>query len=112
MKRHVAIFLVLVLAAATLVGCGGAKYNDGTYQGEAQGAHGPVKVSVEIKDGEIANVEVTEHEENMDHAGPAFDQIPKAIVDKNSTDVDAESGATVTSNAIKEAVDKALEEAK
>lgn len=112
MKKHIAILLILVLVATALVGCGGSKYKDGTYEGEAQGAHGPVKVSVEVKDGKIADVEVAEHEENMDHAEPALEQIPGAIVDKNSTDIDTVSGATVTSNAIKEAVDKALEEAK
>ena len=113
MKKHISMFLIMVLVAATLVGCGGggAKYEDGTYEGEAEGM-APLKVSVTVEDGKIADVEITEQNETEGFAEPALEQIPQAIVDKNSTDVDAVSGATVTSTAIKEAVDNALEQAK
>ncbi len=72
----------------------------------------PLKVSVEIKDGKIASVTVTEHQETDGVADPALEQIPAAIVEKNSTDVDVVSGATLTSNGIIEAVNNALEQAK
>lgn len=113
MKKFLAITLMLILIATTLVGCGEKTptYKDGTWEGEAQGMK-PLKVSVEIKDGKIANVEVIEHDETPDISDPAIEQIPAAIVEKNSTEVDSVSGATVTSNAIKEAVNKALENAK
>lgn len=108
MKKHISMVLVLVLLATALVGCGGAKYEDGTYEGEATGME-LLKVSVEVKDGEIASVEVTEHNESEGYSEPALEQIPEAIAENNSTDVDAVSGATVTSEAIKEAVANALE---
>ena len=111
MKKLISLTIVMILIASTLVGCGGVKYNDGTYEGEATGME-PLKVSVEVKDGKIANVEITEQNETEGFAEPALEQIPAAIVEKNSTDVDAVSGATITSNAIKEAVNKALEGAK
>lgn len=113
MKKYLSILLV-VLLAATLVACGGsdeAGLTDGTYTGEGQGMN-PLKVSVTVKDGKISNVEVTEHDETPGFYEPAVEQIPGAIVDKNSTEVDAVSGATVTSNAIKDAVNNALEQAK
>lgn len=113
MKKFLAMTLVFVLVATMLVGCGekAPAYKDGTYPGEAQGMK-PLKVSVEVKDGKIAKVEVVEHEETEGIADPALDQVPAAIVEKNSTEVDSVSGATITSDAIKEAVNKALESAK
>ena len=112
MKKIISLALVLVLVATMLVGCGGApKYTDGTYEGEAEGMY-PLKVSVVVKDGKISDVKVIEHTETEGIGTLAIDQLPAAIVEKNSTDVDAVSGATLTSNGIKEAVNKALEDAK
>ncbi|MBC8587896.1 FMN-binding protein [Paratissierella segnis] len=111
-KKMITLTIVMVMVASTLVACGGgAKYNDGTYEGEATGMQ-PLKVSVEVKDGKIADVKVTEHDETPEISDPAIEQIPAAIVEKNSTDVDAVSGATITSTAIKDAVNNALESAK
>lgn len=111
MKKHISMILVLILVTTALVGCGGSKLKDGTYPGEGSGM-ADMKVSVEVKDGKIASVEVTEHGESEGYCEPALEEIPKAIVNKNSTDVDAVAGATVTSDAIKEAVNNALESAK
>lgn len=113
MKKHISLILVVVLLSAALVGCGSsdAGLTDGTYTGEGQGMN-PLKVSVTVTDGKIAAVEVTEHDETPGFYEPAIEEIPSAIVSKNSTEVDAVSGATVTSDAIKEAVNNALEAAK
>ena len=108
MKKNISLLIVLILIAATLAGCGGSKYKDGTHAGEGEGMHGPIKGSVEVEDGKIASVEVTEHEENLEYAKPALDQLPDAIVKKNSADLDTITGATFTSDGIKEAVKDAL----
>lgn len=112
MKKYISMILILVLVATTLVGCGGSGLKDGTYSGEGTGMKPGLKVSVKIADGKISDVEVTEHSESEGYSEPALEQIPGAIVDKNSTDVEAVSGATMTSNGIKEAVDNALAGAK
>lgn len=112
MKKLISLSLIIVLVAATLVGCGGAKFKDGTYPGEAKGMGGLVKVQVEVAEGKIANVEVVEQTETEGISDPALEQIPALIVEKNSTDIDAVAGATITSDAIKEAVNMALETAK
>ncbi len=112
MKKYISMILVLILVATTLVGCGGAKMTDGTYNGEATGMKPGLKVAVVVADGKISSVDVTEHNETEGYSEPALEQIPGAIVEKNSTDVDAVSGATLTSNAIKEAVDQAIAGAK
>lgn len=107
MKKHISLILVLMLLATTLVGCGGESYEDGEHTGEATGME-PMKVSVTVEDGEISAVEVTEHNETEGYSEEALEQIPEAIVEKNSTDVDAVSGATMTSTGIKDAVNDAL----
>lgn len=88
-----------------------ASYVDGTYEGTAEAHNGPLSVSVTITDGEIAEVTVTEHEETEGLADPALEEVPAAIVENNSTEVEVVSGATYASEAIMEAVDQALLEA-
>ena len=96
-----------MLLATTLVGCGGSKFEDGDFTGEATGME-PMKVDVTVTDGKIASVEVVEHNETEGYCEEALADIPKLIVEKNSTDIDAISGATMTSNGIKNAVNDAL----
>ena len=108
------VIATTLLAATLLVGCGskGTAYNDGTYEGTAAGLKGDVKVSVTVTDSKISNVEVVEQNETPEIAGEALESVPAAIVEKNSTDVETVSGATVTSTAIIDAVNAALEQAK
>lgn len=113
MKKHISTILLVALLATALVGCGGqeATLTDGVYTGQADGM-APLTVEVTVEDGKISAVEVTDHDETPGFCEEALDQIPVDIVENNSTEVDAVSGVTVTSNAIKDAVNNALEEAK
>ena len=78
--------------------------------GTGAGLHGPVVVRVESSDGiTIENVEVIEHSETPGIGTKAIDELPAIIVQNNNYDVDHISGATVTSNAIKEGVKEAME---
>jgi len=86
-------------------------YEDGTYQGTADGHNDPIELEVTVENGEISDVTIIEHSETEDIADPAIEEVPQAIVDNNATDVDVASGATVTSEAIMEAVELALENA-
>ena len=88
-------------------------YTDGSYEGTADGHNGPLTVEVTVEEGEISNVEITEHKETKGLADPAIEEVSAAIVEKNRPDVqtDIVSGATVTSEAIIEAVTNALEDA-
>lgn len=81
---------------------------DGEYKGEAEGMNGAVKVKVTVKDGKISAVEVTEHQESDGISDPAIETMPGRIVESQSTAVDAVTNATITSNAIKHAVENAL----
>ena len=87
------------------------EYTDGTYEGTTDGFGGKLSVEVTVTDGVIANIVVTDHSESADISDPAFEEVPAAIMENNSTDVDVASGATVSSNAIMRAVKAALEDA-
>lgn len=91
---------------------GGVSYNDGTYEGTADGFGGPITVSVVVKDGKITSVDVTEADgEDPAYYESAVKAVPDAIVEAQSADVDTVSGATFSSTGIREAARQALEQA-
>ena len=105
MKR-IAFVLVLVLA---LLSCTGAlAMTSGTYEAEAEGRNGAVKVAVTVSETAIEAVEVIAHSETPGIADPALDRIPAAIVEGQTLAVDTIASATITSNAILNAAEKAL----
>jgi len=69
---------------------------------------GEVKVKVTMDGDKIAKIEVLSHNETAGISDPAFETIPDAIIAANSTEVDAASGATRTSEALIAAVNDAL----
>lgn len=83
-----------------------------TLTGKAEGYGGEVSVTVEVNGNDIVSVKAVGDKETADVGSKAIEQLPAKIVAANSTNVDVVSGATVTSNAIKEAVNKALESKK
>lgn len=86
-------------------------WTDGTYTETATGKNGDFEVTVVIQDGNIASVTVGDNQEDMDKGGVAIAQLPDKIVEAQSYEVDAVSGATITSEGIKSAVAKSLEQA-
>jgi len=67
----------------------------------------PVKVSVKttVKNGEITQIELLEH---FNGKGTPAEKITDYIIEKQSLQIDAVSGATVSSIAIKKAVEDSL----
>ncbi len=105
-KRLVSLIATAILTAGVLVGCGGGKYTDGTYTGEAQGTSGTIKV----EKGKISTVEVVEHKETKTLIDGVKDNMIPEIIEKQGTEgVEAVSGATNSSKGVLEAVNKALE---
>jgi uncharacterized protein with FMN-binding domain/Pyruvate/2-oxoacid:ferredoxin oxidoreductase delta subunit len=86
------------------------KYNDGTYNAIGQGKSPDLKVAVTVKGDKITNVEILSNNETK--GKEAIKTIPNKIVEKQSTEVDAVSGATMTSRGIMMAVNDALSQAK
>lgn len=85
--------------------------NDGEYTATVDGQEGPMTVKTTVTDGKIAAVTVVENAETQAIAGNALAAVPQAIVAANSCDVDAASGATLTSGRIMKAVAACLEQA-
>ena len=82
-----------------------------TATGVGQGMDGDVVVEVIADESRLYSVSVLEHNETPGIGTVAVDQIPGAMVKANSIMVDAVTGATVTTDAIKEGVRNALTEA-
>ena len=90
-----------------------ASFKDGSYTGEATGNNGNIKVEVIVKDGFIGEIKIIEHSETA----TIFDSIqnsliPSIIYNQSTEGVDAVTGASNSSTAVFEAVNKALETAK
>ena len=79
---------------------------DGTFLGQSPGIQFPIQVSVTVTGGKIADVKVTEINETRPFN--AAEYVPAKIVERQSLDVDAVTGATVTSLGIVHAVREAL----
>ena len=82
------------------------------FEGTGKSFGGDLKVAVTVEGGKIASVEVGDNSETQGIGSNAIEQLPELIVEANGTEgVDGVSGATITSNAIFDAVEEALEQA-
>jgi uncharacterized protein with FMN-binding domain len=81
---------------------------DGQYRDRALGYAGDINVTVRIADGKIADVQL-EHEEKIDQNACVL--VPRQIVERQTLQVDAISGATVTQEAIVNGVYRCLKKA-
>ena len=90
---------------------GAASFVPGTYEATAVGRNGDVTVSVTFSADRIESVEVTDHMETDDISYIALNILPQIIVEAQSTDVDSVSGATLSSFAVKNAVEDAIKQA-
>lgn len=77
----------------------------------ANGIGGQVVVRITYADSHLENVEVMQQSETGEVGGKAVETLPAAMVAANTYDVDGVSGASVSSNAIKDAVKDALSKA-
>ncbi|GAA6425555.1 flavocytochrome c [Dielma fastidiosa] len=90
-------------------------YTAGTYTGEAAGMKGPIVVEVTFTDSEIKEVKVKEHNETFGigygMTTTPIEVLPNEIVETQSLNLDAITGATITSAAVKSAVAEAVKQA-
>ena len=83
---------------------------DGTYEGEAAGKKGLIRVAVTVADSKITAVEVLESHETLGFE-KAFDIVEQDIINTNSTDVDTVTSATFASGGMIRATIDALNKA-
>jgi len=114
-QKLVMILMIIFVASLGFAGCQ-SKENEadvnavfvaGTYEGEAEGYAGLVKVAVTVNETVIEKVEILELNDSDFTTAPA-EQMAENMVNENSSDVDTMAGATATTAALKEAVENAL----
>ncbi|MCY6484750.1 flavocytochrome c [Clostridium aestuarii] len=108
--RKIGIFLLVGIMIMALAGCGASKKassGSGTFEGEAKGKNGVIKVEVTIENKEIKKIDVVENHES-EFTKDTFTKVIDTIIAANSAEVDAISGATITSSAIISAVADAV----
>lgn len=88
-----------------------SKLNDGSYQGTGSGNRGDVTVSVSVKNDKITNVSIDQHTETEGISNAALKKAPQMIVDYQSYNIDAVTGATISFEAVEKAVKDALKKA-
>lgn len=127
LKRTATLSAAVILAAASLAGCGGNKsttqttmaaeiqtdagegiFKPGTYEGRAQGFGGEIIAKVTLSKTAIEAVELTGDSETPTIGGPALEKIQGDVVKRQTTNIDGVSGATITSTASFEAINAAL----
>ncbi|MBP7654215.1 FMN-binding protein [Candidatus Dependentiae bacterium] len=81
----------------------------GVYTGSSEGVKGLIKVKVTIDGNKITKIDIIESADGSYPAGKtALKIIPERIIEKQSFEIDAVSGATVTCKGIIEAVKNSL----
>lgn len=101
--------LVLVLSCAAFGGRTGALIvNQEVYEGNAAGYRGPIYVQVKMSGGIITEIIVLDSIEDHFVGEAAIEELIDAIIELNSTDIDAVSGATVSSKGFLDAVNNAI----
>lgn len=108
-KRWVTILCCIAMLCSCLPAA--AKGESGIFEGTAKGFGGEVRVSVTLTDGSITAVEAVGDDETPGVGSRAIEELPEAIVQAGSTQVDGVAGATITSDAVKKAVEQALQAA-
>ena len=85
---------------------------NGKYQVRAQG-HGSesMPMAVTIEDDKIKNIEIDSSGETKGVADEVFNRLPKQIIDNQTLNVDAVSGATISSHGVVDGIAQAITEA-
>ena len=81
-----------------------------TTEGAGVGKHGDVIAAVTFDGGRIQAIDIRKSNENPILAGKVFTEMKDAMIKHNTADIDAVTGATVSSDALRNAVKEAAGE--
>lgn len=116
MKKLLSVLLMLSLVLGLAISASGetavsqdkSDLFNGTFEGEGTGHNGPIKVSLTIEDNAITNIEVTDQIETTGLGDVALNTMIQEVIGKNSLEVDAVTGATISSKGFLDAVQDAF----
>ncbi len=112
--KKISCMLMCGLLAISVCACSSnetALYTPGTYTGEAQGYGGQVTVTLTTDESKITDVEIVGDAETPTVGGAALETLKEQILAAQSAEIDGVSGATMTSNGVKAALQSALSQA-
>jgi urocanate reductase len=104
------ILAIAILLVSSLAGClstAGIYYEPGIYQGVGSGYQGIIRLQVSLSEGGIEDIEILEHQEDG-FAVFALEELRELALEMNTADLDAISGATVSSKGFLSALEEAL----
>lgn len=87
------------------------RHTDGDYIGTGTGFGGDITVTVTVAEGAITDIAINSAAKEDAAYFAMAEEILKSMMDAQTWEVDVVSGATFSSNGIKEAVENALEQA-
>ncbi len=109
--------LALASSSALAVGCAGepAIYEPGTYTGTGEGKGGPITVTLTVDETSIVSVDEIVGDDETPGVG-GWDQIQDGsyasfIMEAQSAEIDDVTGATLTTNGVRQATQDALDQA-
>lgn len=118
MKKLTKVMIFALVAMLVLTSCGKKEpsateglFKPGTYEVEVDGYGGKMKVATTLSADKIEKVEVLEHGETDGIGTNAVAELPGKIVEGQTLNVEAVTGATVSSTAILDAVKQAIKDA-
>ncbi len=105
-----ALFLTLI----SLTSCSkkaAPRLNDGTFSGFAEGRNGTIEIQITVEGGKITDAVLRNEKETPEIGRPAEEAMLEAIKKSNGRrdTIDVISGATITSNAMLDAFDSAIQ---
>jgi polyferredoxin/uncharacterized protein with FMN-binding domain len=98
-------------SSGTAVSKTGNSYADGTYTGSGTGFRGTTTVSVTVTNHKVTDIKVLSYQDDDRFFNRAYPTVSNEIVNLQTSNVDAVSGATYSSRGIMEAVSNALSKA-
>ena len=100
---------MLIMSVPISVNAEETQYADGTFEGSGKGHVDTIVLDVTIANGKIVDIKTKQHNETPEYWEMAVPDMYNNIINKGDTAVDTISGATDSSNGIKDAVNQALE---
>ncbi len=101
----------LLAALPLVVQSSDVTFRAGTYEASADGIHGPVVVKTTFSEHKIDSIRIVKQTETEGIGTVAASELPKKILNAQSTKIDGIAGASITSKAIFSAVNKCIEQA-
>ena len=108
MKKLVSLLLSFCLILGCMAVASAGSFIPGDYEATAQGFGGDVTVLITVTEDDLTSVAIVANDETPTVGGAALEELGSQLYDAKSADIDGVAGATITSNAVKEAAAKAF----